>query len=100
MAYDIIHDGVRAEIQLAGELTFAAHRKFRRVVANLGERSPEQVTFDLSRVDYIDAAGLGLLLVVRDAVSGSGGHSTLKGAQGQVDRMLTVARFSDLFQAA
>lgn len=100
MAYDIIHDGVSAEIHLAGELTFAAHRKFRNVVANLGERTPEQVTFDLSRVEYIDAAGLGLLLVARDAVSGAGGRSTLKGAQGQVGRMLAVARFADLFQAA
>lgn len=100
MAYDIIHNGVSAEIHLAGDLTFAAHRKFRKVVANLGERIPKQVTFNLSRVEYIDAAGLGLLLVARDAVSDTGGRATLTGAQGQVGRMLAVARFADLFQAA
>lgn len=100
MAYDILHDGASAEIRLAGELTFAAHRKFRSIVANLDERTPDQVVFDLSQVEYIDAAGLGLLLVARDTVLGKGGRAALKGAWGQVGRMLDIARFDDLFQAA
>ncbi|HSV28124.1 MAG TPA: STAS domain-containing protein [Candidatus Omnitrophota bacterium] len=100
MAYDIILEGATVEIRLAGELTFAQHRKFRQVVANIEQTTPAHVTFDLSRVEYIDAAGLGLLLVARDAVSNKGGRSALAGAQGQVGRMLAVARFSDIFNAA
>lgn len=97
MAYDIIDDDGTAEIRLAGDLTFAEHGKFRTVVANLARRTPERVVFDLSRVDYIDAAGLGLLLVARDTVDG---RAALKGARGQVGRMLALARFDDLFRAA
>jgi anti-anti-sigma factor len=100
MPYDFHTDGKAAQIRLRGELTFAQHRKFRGVVNNLESARHEQVVVDLSEVDYIDAAGLGLLLVARDAVSGKGGAIELKGAQGQVGRMLRAARFADLFQPA
>jgi len=100
LAYDIhLNDG-SAEIHLHGELTFAQHRKFRHVVSKLKSHAPGQVVVNLSKVEYIDAAGLGLLLVARDTVSDKGGAMELKGAQGQVGRMLRVARFSDLFPAA
>ncbi|HLO75424.1 MAG TPA: STAS domain-containing protein [Magnetospirillum sp.] len=100
MAYEVAIDGKAAEIRLHGELTFAQHRKFRHVVVNLERTAPEQVVLDLSNVEYIDAAGLGLLLVARDTVSGKGGAVELRGAQGQVGRMLEVSRISNLFQAA
>ncbi len=100
MAYDIHLDGSSAEIHLHGELTFAQHRKFRHVVNKLHHHAPGQVVVNLSKVEYIDAAGLGLLLVARDTVSTKGGAIELKGAQGQVGRMLQVARFSDLFPSA
>ena len=100
MPYDIHLDNDSAEVHLHGEFTFAQHRKFRHVVSKLRDHAPGQVVVNLSKVEYIDAAGLGLLLVARDAVSGTGGRATLKGASGQVGRMLAVARFDALFQAA
>lgn len=100
MSYKIILNGRDAEIRLVGELTFSQHRKFRSVIANLEQSDLHQVTLDLSEVDYIDAAGLGLLLVTRDTVKGRGGQVGLRGAQGQVNRLLEVAKFSTFFQAA
>lgn len=95
MPYDFSTNGKAAQIRLRGQLTFAQHRKFRNVVSDIERERPEHVVVDLSEVDYIDAAGLGLLLVARDAVKGK--KVKLTGAQGQVGRMLQVARVSDLF---
>lgn len=100
MAYQIVLNGRNAEIRLVGELTFLQHRKFRTVIANLEQSDLHQVTLDLSQVDYIDAAGLGLLLVTRDTVKDRGGQVDLRGARGQVNRLLEVAKFTTLFQAA
>jgi anti-anti-sigma factor len=99
MPYDIHHDDGTSHVRLAGTLTFAAHRKFRSVVTRLESQSPGRVVLDLSRVEHIDAAGLGLLLVARDTVRTKGGQAELHGASGQVGRMLHLARFTDLFHA-
>jgi HptB-dependent secretion and biofilm anti anti-sigma factor len=100
MGYDIIHDGSAAEVRLAGRLTFAENGRFRTVLSRLQAKVSERVTLDLSRVDYIDSAGLGLLLVARDAVAGQGGRAELQGACGQVGRIFALARFPELFQPA
>lgn len=98
MAYDI-HDGTdAAHVRFAGALTFAEHRKVRSVVTRLERHPARTVVFDLSRVDYIDAAGLGLLLVARDTVATKGGRAELSGASGQVGRMLQLARFGEVFR--
>jgi anti-anti-sigma factor len=99
MAYDIHHDDDTAHVKLAGPLTFAEHRKVRAVLNRLENHSPRRVVLDLSKVEHIDAAGLGLLLVARDSVRDKGGKAELRGANGQVGRLLQLARFSELFHA-
>lgn len=99
MPYDIDHRDGSAHVHFAGPLTFAEHRKVRTVVNSLESRAPRRVVLDLSRVEHIDAAGLGLLLVARDTVRTQGGRAELHGARGQVGRMLHLARFTDLFHA-
>ncbi|MGE5503128.1 MAG: STAS domain-containing protein [Actinomycetota bacterium] len=97
MPYDIHHADDIAHVRLAGPLTFAEHRKFRRVVDRLEAHAPSRVVLDLSQVEHIDAAGLGLLLVARDTVRTRGGRAELHGAGGEVGRMIALSRFTDLF---
>lgn len=88
-------------VALRGRLTFAENGQFRRILGQLGDLAGvPRVVFDLGGVDYIDSAGLGMLLVARDAVAGQKGRLTLDSARGQVARMLDLARFRDLFQEA
>lgn len=86
-----------ATIQLHGRLTFAENSAFRQVVETLEQAGREQVVFDLARLDYIDSAGMGMLLVARDLAAGRGGAVTLANAEGQVARMLRLAKFGDFF---
>lgn len=86
-----------AVVRLAGHLTFAENGAFRQVVERLEHAGCQRVVFDLSQVDFIDSAGMGLLLVARDLVAGKGGGVALRNAVGQVERMLHLAKFGDFF---
>ncbi len=86
-----------AIVTLSGRLTFAENAAFRRVVEAVAQQTCRDVVLDLSGLDFLDSAGMGMLLVVRDLVAGRGGRATLRGADGQVARMLLLAKFGDFF---
>lgn len=86
-----------ATIALSGRLTFTENAAFRRVVEGLAQQPCRDVVVDLSALDFLDSAGMGMLLVVRDLVAERGGRATLSGAAGQVARMLRLAKFGDFF---
>jgi anti-anti-sigma factor len=55
------------------------------------------IVIDLAKVEFIDSAGLGMLLIARDEASKASRQLTLRGPQGQVKRMFAVTRFETLF---
>ncbi|CAH2603086.1 Anti-sigma factor antagonist [Rhodovastum atsumiense] len=86
------------EVSLSGKLTFAAHAAFRTVVTEHVDRPGGQaVTLDLGGIEYIDSAGLGMLLLAREAAQKHGRAVILRGARAQVARILSVSKFDLLF---
>jgi HptB-dependent secretion and biofilm anti anti-sigma factor len=84
-------------ITLNGRLTFAENGEFRQVVDAIGQAGGTNVVFDLEGLSYIDSAGMGMLLVARDAAAACGAAVALSRAVGQVGRMLQLAKFADFF---
>ncbi|WP_255448576.1 STAS domain-containing protein [Telmatospirillum sp. J64-1] len=97
MEYSLHENGQVMEVAISGRLTFADHGSFREVVSRLSSCSGGEMVLDLSRVEFIDSAGLGMLLLAREGAENDRVKLTLRGAQGQVKRMLDVARFDSLF---
>jgi|GEM_PF-3584139 len=64
-------DGARV-YALSGGLVFDAHRDFHGVMRGLREDTAEAVTLDLSRVDKLDLAGLGMLILAQEACEKTG----------------------------
>lgn len=93
--FDITADA--AIVHLNGQLTFAENSAFRRVVEGLQQTGADEVVIDLAALDYIDSAGMGMLLVARDLTAARGGRVRLGNASGQVARMLQLAKFGDFF---
>jgi anti-anti-sigma factor len=52
---------------------------------------------ELNALEYIDSAGLGMLLLAREAAQRHGRGITLAGARDQVARVLAVSKFDQLF---
>ncbi|MBF0562480.1 MAG: STAS domain-containing protein [Alphaproteobacteria bacterium] len=85
------------EVIMHGRFTFADHENFRGVVQLLDDPSAKRFVFDLSGLEFVDSAGLGMLLIAREAAERKKLQLVLRGAQGQVRRMLDLGRFDALF---
>lgn len=86
-----------AKITVKGRFTFQDHAKFHEVIAQVMGEGATKVTIDLSQVEFIDSAGLGMLLLVRDEMRSASRDLVLQRAQGQVKRMFGIACFDSLF---
>ena len=86
-------------IALSGRFTFGEHSAFREAMMNHIDSiaTGGKVILNLSGVEFVDSAALGMLLLARETAQRRHGSVILRGATGQVQRMLEVSRFGMLF---
>lgn len=88
-----------AQIKLSGRFDFNTHRDFRAAYEPLvGESAVRSVQVDFSGVDYLDSSALGMLLMLRDKLSGAGKEVALINVRGNVKQVLDIANFGKLFK--
>lgn len=87
----------KTTVEVTGRFTFGDHSSFRKLIEEVHGHGSSTLVLDISGVDFIDSAGLGMLLLARDESEKTNTTVVLRGAQGQVKRMLEVARFDTLF---
>ena len=95
MNFDIT--GNDATVAMSGDFTFTDHAAFLELMNRLFATARVPIVIDLAKVEFIDSAGLGMLLIARDEASKASRQLTLRGPQGQVKRMFAVTRFETLF---
>ncbi|OIQ88863.1 STAS domain protein [mine drainage metagenome] len=97
MEYRIVSaEGGRTVVECSGRLTFSNSTTFMRVAEELKATGGDDWVFDLSGLEFIDSAGLGMLLMARDMAGQQNGRMALRGAAGQVEKALSLARFDEL----
>lgn len=100
MEYSFSNEGGQRELSLRGRLVFTDHEAFRGIVAQLGQPGPSTCSVDLSGLEAIDSAGLGLLMLVNDAAKENNITVTLRGARDQVKRMLELTKITEVIDVA
>ncbi|WP_073954811.1 STAS domain-containing protein [Thalassospira sp. TSL5-1] len=98
MIYKTQQNDTAVIIEMSERFTFSDHTVFRKLIDELSGLNSLTRIFDLSGIEFIDSAGLGMLLLARDEAEKNQATIILRGAKGQVKRMLEVARFDTLFQ--
>ena len=83
-------------VMLSGQFTFADNQKFRQVMELVGE-GVKSIELNFSGVDFIDSAGLGMLLLFRDECRKRHVDIALSSARGQVEMIFKLSRFEQLF---
>jgi anti-anti-sigma factor len=86
-----------SRVSISGEFTFIDHTAFKTIAARLFERQGKPIVIDLAKLEFIDSAGLGMLLIVKDEADKAGRSLVLRGPSGQVKRMFDVTKFNTLF---
>lgn len=97
MEYRIVeHAGEKSVVECSGRLTFSNSAAFMRVTEEIKNSGQKDWVLDLGKLEFIDSAGLGMLLMARDLIEQIGGQLWLKAATGQVAKALDLARFEEL----
>jgi len=97
----IIHKVVKneASVNIAqNRLTFDSQREFRSAV-NTVINSPgvDVVNVDMSMVDYIDSAALGMFLITREAADAKNVRVRILNCRTTVKQIFEIASFQKLF---
>ena len=85
-------------LECAGRLTIRDRKSVECISNNITRSGHSQVVIDLSKLDYIDSGGLGILLSLRDGAVDRGKRVAISGAAGSVREVLDIASFGTLFE--
>jgi anti-anti-sigma factor len=97
MEYSSRTVGNTFEGSLTGKMTFADQKEFRKLLEEMKNSSTEKWIMDLTRLDFIDSAGLGLLLRVKSTADTSNISFTLRVSDtGNVNKLMNVSKFEQL----
>src|SRR5512140_995870 len=86
-------------LTLSGELDYSECAAFRMNIDRILKASPPATIVDLSRLDYLDSSGLGLLLSLSKEYGAQGGRLVLVTNE-TVDNILSLTRLSGIFTVA
>ena len=93
-AIDIMEQ--EALVRMSGRLTFNDHAKLRALIKEMSQNAVKRQILDLASLEFVDSAGIGMLLIAREELSNLDKQFILRKAGGQVKRVLTVAQLGKL----
>ena len=97
MQYATKTEGDTIFVTLTESFTFRDNASFRELLSEIDGQHFAKITCDVTGVDFVDSAALGMFLLLRDTAEKKHADVVLKGAQGQVKKMFEVSKFSQLF---
>lgn len=97
MEFTIVNHPDVLEIVMSGQFTFNHNQKFKQLLPLLDTLQVRAITINLRGVEFIDSSGLGMLLLLRDECVKRDLGITLQQAQGQVEKILTISKFDQIF---
>lgn len=97
MEYSLDHRNDNYLLTMNGQFTFSDNSEFRRILTSLRDTSAASLTLAMDRLDYIDSAALGMLLLLHDEASRKGMRVSLEGVTGQIKKMLQLSNFDEIF---
>ena len=89
------------QISLSGKLGFDDSSVFRQLITELSEdKANKTIVFDLSELESIDSAGLGMLLLAADTSSNEGWSMKISGASNSVRKMIELTHVDQVVDVA
>lgn len=85
-------------LTLSGDLDYGECSAFRMSIDRILKSQPPAAVVDLSKLDYLDSSGLGLLLALSKEYGARGGRLVLV-SNDTVDNILALTRLNGIFSA-
>ena len=88
-----------ATLYLSGQFDFNAYTDFKpHQQALLEDPKVNTIVLELSKLDYLDSAALGTLLLLREKAQDKNMEVVISGATGIVQEILEIAHFQRMFR--
>ena len=87
-----------AEAFMSDDLSFSDHATFHSALKELIAASKNYCIINLAGLTSVDSAGLGMFMIAHEECQKASVSFVLRGANGQVQRMLDLARFDTILQ--
>jgi anti-anti-sigma factor len=89
-------DGREASLRIHSDFVFDVNREFRDAYQALPPHT--RFTIDMTQTNYMDSAGLGMLIQLREYAGQDNSRIRLIGVNDTIRNILNVANFSRLFE--
>ena len=96
MDFKTTNTGDATEVRMMGRLEFTDHDKLQDLVTLLGQTSRRRFAIDLSALEFVDSAGLGMLLILQEEAESRDVDLVVRGAAGVVRRSIELARLNEI----
>jgi len=84
-------NGGESCVSLSGRLVFAEHETFEEIIAILAQSTGDKVVLELSGLDFMDSAGLSMIMIAREEAEARGQTLMLRNAHGAVAQLLNLS---------
>ena len=98
MVYRIENNDSGAEAFVEGMVTFKDHNKFFEIINAIKNLAGKKMVLNLSKVEFIDSAALGMLVIANEEGTDNNVEVVIKGVQGKVKNVMEAASFDKLFK--
>ncbi|WP_169569001.1 STAS domain-containing protein [Sneathiella limimaris] len=92
----VTSDNTTLNIALTEKLSFEDHNSFRELLDLLNDKKYKSCLIDLSGLESIDSAGLGMLMIARETADKTGAKLQLLKPAGQVKRLLEISEIDKI----
>ena len=96
MKYEIKNESGRSALVLREQMTYADRQTFDQMVPGLVKQGMA-IVIDMAHLEYMDSAGLGMLLTLRDQAEKARLKVSIRSAAGDVKELLRLSCFDTLF---
>lgn len=86
------------EVKMPKRFTFDDNHKFHLLMMEMAGSKSNMLILDMQRTEFIDSAGLGLLLLAKEKAAKSGKLITIRNPQTYVSKLFSTTRFNELFR--
>lgn len=98
MEYSLLNRDQDKQVIFYGNILPSSRDKFLELMAHLPSSEQKRWVLQVDDLDYIDSAGLGMLIEMNEAARKHGITLILSGANNLVKRMFDLSRFDELFE--
>ena len=93
----ISNDGMTVQINVNGRFDHKLSQQFRNAYRQIPDQDGITFHVDLRNTSYIDSSALGMMLLLREYAKCKGGSVVIDSPSDQIDKILKVANFEQLF---